>query len=110
MGDQRPPRIVPLEDLIALAKESPNSDDAAIMERGPWHYTGSQVDATGLAASREGSLITLIGDPAALVGNPRPSHVDDGLHIPNAAALPADGVPLSVRIRLKPDPAGAAKP
>lgn len=100
-----PLRAVPLEDLISLAKGNPQAETTATMPHGPWSYTGSQVDAAGFAASREGSLIALIGDPAALVENPRASQPDDSLFVPNTAALPADGVPLSVRIRLKSAPA-----
>ncbi len=105
-----PVRSVPLEDLISVAKGNPQAETTTTMDNGPWNFTGSQVDAAGFAASREGSLITLIGDPSALIANPQPIHADDSLFVPNTAALPADGVPLSVRIRLKSAPAKDAAP
>lgn len=93
-----PPRKLPLEDLIALAKETPQNASGDTLAPGPWKYTGSLIDANGFVAAREGSLIALIEDPAALIGNPRPGRVDDDLHVPNAAAMPGPGMPVSIRI------------
>lgn len=106
-----PTRNVPLEDLIALAKETPQNASGGRMTRGPWKFTGSQIDSNGFAAAREGSVIALIEDPAALIVNPRPGREDDSLHVPNAAGMPGSGMPVSVRIRLKtPDAQGVETP
>jgi hypothetical protein len=96
-----PMRNVPLEDLITLAKDIHQHASGGTMARGPWKFTGSQIDSHGFVATREGSIIALIEDPAALISNPRPGHEDDSLHVPNAAALPGNGVPVSVRVSLK---------
>ena len=96
-----PKRKVALEDLMTLAKGSPRDVSGATMARGPWKFTGSQIDLNGFAATREGSVIALIEDPAALIENPRPGREDDSLHVPNAAAMPGTGAPVSVCIRLK---------
>jgi hypothetical protein len=107
---------VPLEDLIALAKDTPQDDRGVTMPRKPWNFTGSLIDSHGFVAAREGSLIAIIDDPAALVmnavaGRP-PEH--DGLHIPHAAAMPGMDMPVLIRIRLSPpvpqDVAPPAKP
>ncbi len=96
-----PIRKLPLEDLVALAKATPQHSSGDTMTRGPWKFTGSQIDSHGFVAAREGSLIALIEDPAAVIVNPRPGREDDDLHVPNVAALPGNGVPVSVRITLK---------
>jgi hypothetical protein len=97
-----PMRKVPLEDCIALAKDMPGNTTGGTMTRGPWNFTGSQIDSGGFVAAREGSLVSLIEDPAAVIVNPRPGREDDSLHVPNAAALPADGVPVTIRVVLIP--------
>lgn len=102
-----PARKMALEELIGLAKGSPQNASGTTMTRGPWKFTGSQIDANGFVATREGSVIALIEDPAALIVNPRPGSEDDSLHLPNANAMPGTGMPVSVRIVLKsPDAQG----
>jgi hypothetical protein len=91
-----PPRKLPLEDLIAFSKGHPEGESGGSLAPGAWTYTGSQVDAAGFVASREGSIISLIHDDAALVNNPRPSREDDTLHVPNAKAMP----PLEAAVRV----------
>jgi hypothetical protein len=104
-----PARKVALEELIRLAKGSPQDAPGATMTRGPWKFTGSQIDSHGFVATREGSVIALIEDPASLIENPRPGREDDSLHLPNAAAMPGTGMPVSVRIRLKTSAADAGE-
>lgn len=91
-----PPRRLRLEEWVALAKESPSGPVGGTLEAGDWNYHGSILDQQGFAASREGSLISLIGDFAALVLNPRPSRKNDQLHVPNAKIMPPEGFPVSV--------------
>lgn len=106
-----PRRKVAIEELVALAKDTPRDKTGSTMARGAWNFTGSRIDAQGFAASREGSFIALIEDPAALIVNPRPGNEDDSLHVPNSAALPAEGIPVSVIVRWKaPDPPAADPP
>ncbi len=96
-----PTKSVPLESLVALAEGSPQNATHTTLADGPWTFTGSLIDGGGFAAAREGSIISLIEDPAAMIGNPRPSRLDDKLHVPNAALLPADGMPVSLIIHLQ---------
>jgi hypothetical protein len=95
-----PTRKMALEELIALAKDTPQGASGGTLARGPWKFTGSLIDTHGFVAAREGSLIALIEDPAALVANPRPGRENDRMHVPNGPAMPGVGMPVSVRIRL----------
>lgn len=105
-----PPRREPLEKLVALARESPAGPTGATLTSGSWGYAGSFVDQGAFAAEREGSLIALIGDPSALVTNPRPTHRDDNIHVPNTALLPSAGLPVTIHIRLATEPSEVAPP
>lgn len=96
-----PTKSQPLEKLVALADGSPQNPAHTTLTDGPWTFTGSRIDGRGFAAAREGSIISLIEDPAAMIVNPRPSRLDDKLHVPNATLLPADGLPVSLIIRLQ---------
>ena len=100
-----PKRRHRLEELIALAKDSPYGPIGGQLEKGPWAYQGSTIDSRGFAAAREGNLITLIKDPSALAMNPRPTQADDGLHVPNIKLLPPLGHPVTLRIEPLVDPA-----
>ncbi len=53
-----------------------------------WLYNGSQFDQWGFEAQREGSLVTLIREPAALVNNPGSDRDNDLVHFPNVRILP----------------------
>jgi hypothetical protein len=97
-----PAKQVPLEDLVALAHETPAGKTGATLARGPWIYQGSVIDAGGFAAERDGSIIALISDPASLAANPRPSREDDTLHVANTTALPPATAPVTITIRPQP--------
>lgn len=62
---------------------------------GAWTYEGSVTDYAGFAAAREGSIISLISDPAALITNPRDTANRDDSHHPNKQLLPNKGDPVS---------------
>ena len=94
-----PAKKVPLEDLVALAKDSPQGKTGAVLARGPWQYQGSVIDTGGFAAERDGSIIAIISDPAALAANARPGSEDDTLHVVNSALLPPPATPVTIRIR-----------
>lgn len=94
-----PARQEPVENLVAFAKGSPQGETCGHLASGPWSYSGSVIDAAGFAATREGSIISLIGDPAALVTNPRSDRKDDTIHVPNATQLPPAGVPVKIVFR-----------
>lgn len=104
-----PPRRHRAEELVAIAKEHPQAVDGRHIDEGPWNYIGSRTDAAGFAAAREGSIVALISDPSALVGNPRPGRHDDTLHVPNRDLLPSAGHPVRIIIRRSAPPLKAEK-
>ncbi len=69
------------------------------MEPGSWLYSGSQITGGRFEAQAQGSFISLISDPAALINNPRPSRLDDRLHVPNKSQLPPLNTSVQVIIR-----------
>jgi arylsulfatase A len=97
-----PARSHRAEELVALARKHPQERDGSHLGHGPWEYLGSRMDAAGFAAAREGSIIALISDPTALVGNPRPGRLDDALHAPNRDLLPAMGHPVRITLSKAP--------
>ena len=68
--------------------------------RGPWIYTGSRMREGAFAAQVDGSIVSLITDPDALINNPRPGREDDDRWKPNTAVLPPLNTPVEVSIRL----------
>ena len=68
--------------------------------RGPWIYTGSRMREGAFAAQVDGSIISLITDPDALINNPRPGREDDDRWKPHTAVLPPLNTPVEVSIRL----------
>ena len=73
---------------------------AAPAARGPWIFTGSRMREGAFAAQVDGSIVSLITDPDALINNPRPGREDDDRWKPNAAVLPPLNTPVEVSIRL----------
>jgi hypothetical protein len=64
---------VPVEKLIF------NTETRTNLSSGPWIYNGSLVDNDVFMADSEGSIVSLITDPFALVNNPRPGRDNDDL-------------------------------
>lgn len=96
-----PPGKLPLHESIALVDPGiPGSIQP--MSASLWLYNGSRVlPDGGFMASRDGSLISIIRDPDALVNNPGATRDDDDVHIPNAASLPKLQHPVRVVLRLR---------
>jgi len=74
----------------------------AALKKGDWVYNGSRLREDGFAAQQDGSIISLITDPDALVNNPRPGREDDDSWLANPKALPPLETPVEVTLRLKP--------
>jgi hypothetical protein len=91
----------PLSDLILLRDELP-PQPARAFTIGLWLYNGSKFDSLGFMAQREGSIISLIRDLAALVNNPGADRDNDQIHFPNEMLLPAQGFPVRATLRLGP--------
>jgi hypothetical protein len=78
-----------------------NLHTGAPMTRGAWVYTGSWIDSGTFVAQRDGSIVAIIGDPDALVNNPRLGRENDEIWTPNTNALPALQTPVEVILRLE---------
>jgi len=102
-------------DLLSLVDEpqppadQPKEPRARPMPSRRWLYNGSVFGDFGFAAQREGSIIAVIRDPAALVNNPGEDRDNDRIHFPNTKLLPPEGAPVRVVLRL-PEPVVAPKP
>jgi hypothetical protein len=88
----------PLETSIIVTNNS------STLPAGPWTYNGSHVASGTFAAQREGSIVSIQIDPAALINNPRPNRENDDLHHVNPAALPPPNTPVLIAISLAPPP------
>jgi len=88
-----------LAELIVLATNLPaNSGNPMVLQK--WLYNGSVFDAWGFAAQREGSIVSLIRDPVALINNPSGDRDNDNIHFPNPKLLPAEGWPVRIIFQL----------
>jgi hypothetical protein len=61
-----------------------------------WSYTGSFVHEGRFVAQEEGSIISLIRDPVALINNPGVDRDDDDIHYPDPKAVPPRGTEVRV--------------
>lgn len=78
-----------------------NTETKTNLSVGPWIYNGSVLEHGVFMADPEGSIISLITDPFALVNNPRPGRDNDDLCEVNSKAMPPMDTPVEVRITLK---------
>ncbi len=86
------------EDLIYNTVTKTN------LTRGVWIYNGSVIEEGKFMAETEGSIISLITDPFALVNNPRPGRDNDDLCEVNRGAVPPLDTPVEVRMILSTQP------
>jgi len=93
-----PEKRIPLSDCVALAEGS--GGPGRILPNSPWIYVGSQMDAAGFIATREGSLISLITDSTALINNPHLDRENDKIHLANGQNLPRKGVAVRIILTL----------
>ena len=70
------------------------------LHRGGWVYTGSRLRDDGFAAQADGSIVSLISDPDALVNNPRAGRESDDNWMAKPGKLPAFNQPVQVLITL----------
>ena len=85
----------PVEDWVL------NKTTGAPMERGPWTYLGSKIIHGTFMAQRERSLVAIMTDPFALIGNPKPGHENDKIWSPRTAEVPPVGTPVRITIQLE---------
>jgi hypothetical protein len=78
-----------------------NTQTKTNLSPGPWIYNGSLVDNGVFMADPEGSIVSLITDPFALVNNPRPGRDNDDLCEVDSKSVPPLDTPVEVRITLQ---------
>jgi hypothetical protein len=87
--------------LLRFAAEEFVEDRKSVrMSKGPWTYNGSRLREDGFAAEVDGSIISLITDPDALINNPRPGREDDDNWLIRTNGLPPLNSPVEIRIKL----------
>jgi hypothetical protein len=82
----------PVEQFVfnQVAKES--------MTLTNWIYNGSQTIDGKFLAQQDGSIVSLIADPSALVNNPRADRENDELWVANTNTVPVVGTAVQVKI------------
>jgi hypothetical protein len=83
------------EDLVF------NTQTKSPMSRGNWVYNGSRIVEGTFLAQRDGSVISIISDPDALVNNPRPGRENDEIWQVNTNAVPPVGTAVQITIKLE---------
>jgi len=81
------------------------NDSRAVMEKGYWIYNGSLIIQNKFLAQMDGSIISLVTDPVALINYTGPGHDNDLIWEPNANNLPSPDVPVEVTITFPEPPA-----
>lgn len=77
------------------------TDTQAAMEHGSWVYNGSLIIRGRFLAQGDGSIISLVTDPVALMNNTGPGHDNDLIWTANTNNLPPPNVPVEVTITLE---------
>jgi hypothetical protein len=96
-----PPQRIFLNETVNLSDPSTGVVSSALPS-GAWLYNGSRMEADGVfAATRHGSIISIIRDDDALVNNPGASRDNDEIHTPNAAKLPKKGHPVRIVVQVR---------
>ena len=72
--------------------------------RGPWIYTGSMFAENQFLAQMQGTIASVISNPAALINNPRKGSDDDQVWAVNTKAAPPVETALEITIKLEPAP------
>ena len=77
---------------FVIKVQDPGMPDKGIeLATGNWFYSGSHFRAGVFVAESEGSIISIIGDGAALINGLRKDHANDLMHAANKALLPPQG-------------------
>jgi hypothetical protein len=77
-----------------------NSEQKSVMRAGDWVYTGSRIAEGLFLAEIDGSVISLVTDPEALINNEGTGHDNDTIWLANPTNLPPTNTPVTVTIKL----------
>jgi len=76
-----------------------NQQTDSVMKKTEMIYTGSLLDLGALVAQREGSIIAVYRDPAALIDNPLPEGANDEIWFVNQREVPPAGTAVTVSVQ-----------
>ncbi len=88
------------EERVRAEELVMNDEARAVAKQGPWIYTGSIVSEGKFLAQLEGSIVSMVTDPVALINNPRPGHNNDQAWSINTAQVPPMDTPVEITIKL----------
>jgi hypothetical protein len=82
-----------------------NTEQKSVMRASDWVYTGSRVAEGLFLAEIDGSVVSLVTDPEALINNEGAGHDNDQIWVANTNNLPPSNTPVTVSIKLNAAPA-----
>ena len=77
-----------------------NQQTKSTMSRGPWIYNGSRMFDGTFVAQQDGSIVSLIEDPDALINNPRLGRESDEIWEVKTNGLPPLNSPVEIKIKV----------
>ena len=80
------------------------------LQNAEWAYSGSLTLEGHFIAQEEGSILSLIRDPNALINNLGIDRDNDDIHYPDPRRMPPKGTPVTVRLQLSPPAVSERKP
>jgi hypothetical protein len=96
-----PPERIFLNETVKLSDPATGLSSGTLAA-GAWLYNGSRIETNGVfAATRSGSIISIIRDDDALINNPGITRDDDEIHTPNAEKLPAKDHPVRIILQIR---------
>lgn len=96
-----PPERIFLNETVNLSDPS-TGVSSGTLSSGAWLYNGSRIESDGVfAATRHGSIISIIRDDDSLMNNPGASRDNDEIHTPNSAKLPNKDHPVRILVQAK---------
>lgn len=77
-----------------------NIENGKPVTEGPWKYNGSQMVDNAFVAQQEGSFVSMMADPYALINNPRAGRENDEIWTADETRVPEVETPVTVTIQL----------
>lgn len=101
-----PTRRMPVSEWLMLTQDSPEGGRGSVLQVPSWDVGRAEIRDGRLSAEIEGSILSLIGDPSALINLPHRGPINDRLYACRTGKIPVVGMPVT--LHLTPVPAAAA--
>ena len=92
------------ESTVAVEDWVLNASNKKPAPRGRWIYTGSMFAEDKFLAQLQGTIASIVSNPAALINNPRKGNDDDQIWVVNAKVVPPVETPLAITLKLESTP------